>query len=389
MIEIIVCLKQTEQNIVFVVDVTAASQTADDTTEDDDNGGGWTVMTKSVISLTGLGICIVLAGLTAKLVDKCHDRISLRDDASDMSEHTRELLKARYATALFAFTANRYGGNDHNARARAFGAAKKFGRVWLVRARMARRERQKNSEKEDLENNEDTEQPQNDAEQETTKVTPYKPTEETISEISESTDKVSNMILNKKDTTSTKLKDKQEAAFVSIDIEPSKDAKNNVDSVNENKRDRKQSTSYIGYRDVSDDVTIPVRVSSDEMPRPKELANESTPAGDDFSSGSSLADLVAQLPQTPGPPKPSNAWASRENTVVSMNTSPDSKPGHDFNRNETSESIQLNNKSETPTKDTEQNKSKQDGKPTPRPLTSRSSGMLTPGARNLKSAKRK
>ncbi len=363
----------------FVADVTAASQTGDDTTEDDDDGE-WTVMTKSVISLTGLGICIVLAGLTAKLVDKCHDRISLRDDASDMSEHTRELLKAKYATALFAFTANRYGGNDHNARARAFDAAKKFGRVWLVRARMSRRERQKKSEQEASENTDDTEQPENDTTQETTKVAPYKPTEETISEISENTEKV---------PFSTKLKDKQEAAFVSIDIEPSKEAKNNIDSVNDNKRDRKQSTSYIGYRDVSDDVTIPVRVSSDEMPRPKEAANECTPAGDDFSSDSSLADLVAQLPQTPGPPKPSNAWASRENTVVSMNTSPDSKAGHDFNRNETSDSIQLNNTSETPTKDTEQSKSRQDGKPTPRPLTSRSSGMLTPGARNLKSGKRK
>ena len=34
--------------------------------------------------------------LVAMLTEKCYERLSLRDDSSDMSEHTKEILKVSF-----------------------------------------------------------------------------------------------------------------------------------------------------------------------------------------------------------------------------------------------------------------------------------------------------
>ena len=118
----------------FVVDVTdSPNNSTTNTTISDDVGedSGLSFLTKSVISLVGLGICIVIALTVGRVVDRCHDVLAVRDDRSDMSEKTRDLLKIKNA-ATFIFRANRKSRNA-NVKVRSFEAATKWGRVWLVK----------------------------------------------------------------------------------------------------------------------------------------------------------------------------------------------------------------------------------------------------------------
>ncbi|XP_067652248.1 nucleolar protein dao-5-like [Haliotis asinina] len=52
----------------------------------------------SAAVLVGVGL---IAYVVAKLVDYCYDRATINDDASDISEHTRKLIKARIALSHF------------------------------------------------------------------------------------------------------------------------------------------------------------------------------------------------------------------------------------------------------------------------------------------------
>ena len=99
--------------------------------DDDDESSQLSFLTKSVISLVGLGICILIALTVGRVVDRCHDVLAVRDDRSDMSDKTRDLLKIKNA-ATFIFRANRAPRNA-NAKVRSFEAATKWGRVWLVK----------------------------------------------------------------------------------------------------------------------------------------------------------------------------------------------------------------------------------------------------------------
>ena len=101
------------------------------TSDDDDDNSQLSFLTKSVISLVGLGVCIVIALTVGKTADRCHDVLAVRDDRSDMSEKTRDLLKIKNA-ATFIFRANR-APRSGNVKMRAFEAATKWGRVWLVK----------------------------------------------------------------------------------------------------------------------------------------------------------------------------------------------------------------------------------------------------------------
>lgn len=50
---------------------------------------------KAVITLGVLGGALVIGLIIAKLADYCYERSSVRDDASDISEHTKELLRTQ------------------------------------------------------------------------------------------------------------------------------------------------------------------------------------------------------------------------------------------------------------------------------------------------------
>jgi uncharacterized membrane protein len=56
---------------------------------------------KAVISLSVLALAILLGFGIAKLADWCYEREAIRDDASDISENTKELLKAQLALMGF------------------------------------------------------------------------------------------------------------------------------------------------------------------------------------------------------------------------------------------------------------------------------------------------
>ena len=56
---------------------------------------------KSLITIGVLLAAMILAVIIAKAADACYDRRSIRDDASDISEHTKDLLKLRVAVGKF------------------------------------------------------------------------------------------------------------------------------------------------------------------------------------------------------------------------------------------------------------------------------------------------
>lgn len=63
---------------------------------------------KALISLGVLVGAAIISGIIAKIVDICYDRASIRDDASDVSEHTRNLIRARLTVMKF----RKKGNND-------------------------------------------------------------------------------------------------------------------------------------------------------------------------------------------------------------------------------------------------------------------------------------
>ncbi|XP_064641629.1 muscle M-line assembly protein unc-89-like [Lineus longissimus] len=56
---------------------------------------------KAVISLAVLAVAVLIGFGIAKLADWCYEREAVRDDASDISENTKELLKAQLALMGF------------------------------------------------------------------------------------------------------------------------------------------------------------------------------------------------------------------------------------------------------------------------------------------------
>ena len=65
------------------------------TPETSSGGSNWLteIVPISAISLILLGMAIGIASCTARFLETCHSRVSINDDDSDMSEHTRVLLK--------------------------------------------------------------------------------------------------------------------------------------------------------------------------------------------------------------------------------------------------------------------------------------------------------
>ncbi|ESO87918.1 hypothetical protein LOTGIDRAFT_234898 [Lottia gigantea] len=58
-------------------------------------------LSKAFITLGILFGALVISLIVAKIVDFCYDRSTLSDDASDISEHTRKLIRARLAVMAF------------------------------------------------------------------------------------------------------------------------------------------------------------------------------------------------------------------------------------------------------------------------------------------------
>ncbi|XP_076449277.1 uncharacterized protein LOC143285748 isoform X2 [Babylonia areolata] len=96
---------------------------------------------KALITLAVLGGCILIALVVAKLVDYCYDHhVAINDDASDISEHTRNLIRSRLTVAAFrgkrkaqvdATATN--GGQEISAKQR------KIIRIWSAKAKESRR----------------------------------------------------------------------------------------------------------------------------------------------------------------------------------------------------------------------------------------------------------
>lgn len=75
---------------------------------------------------------ILVGVVVAKLVDICHDKRSLRDDASDMSEKTKEFLKGGKARlALIAFQTSQ--NKEEPLKSDAQSAAKKMAKIWSTK----------------------------------------------------------------------------------------------------------------------------------------------------------------------------------------------------------------------------------------------------------------
>ncbi|CAD5125566.1 DgyrCDS13769 [Dimorphilus gyrociliatus] len=90
------------------------------------------VIPKSVITIAVLAGAILVGVVVAKLVDICHDKRSLRDDASDMSEKTKEFLKGGKARlALMAFQASH--NKEEPIKPDAQMAAKKMAKIWSTK----------------------------------------------------------------------------------------------------------------------------------------------------------------------------------------------------------------------------------------------------------------
>ncbi len=217
-----------------------------------------TYFPKSVIALVGLGLCLIIGILVAKAVDKIHDQLSLRDDASDMSDHTRDLLKARFA--IFAFTDGKGVDDVRDARLRDLDRARKFGRIWMARAAISRRKKKDKSKLAVPVTNKDTNSSNKVQEPGApNKVTlvSFKPKEEAISETGEEYENEKNLQIN----------NKIKKDFVAIDImdkRPSNPVgKTGIDQV----YSIPMQYEYKQFGEVGNDIMIPIRVSTDETPR--------------------------------------------------------------------------------------------------------------------------
>ena len=137
---------------------------------------------KSVIALCCLGACLLIGIAVAKFVDRIHDRLSLRDDASDMSDHTRELLKARFAMS-FSSLARQEEARDQ--RERDLMRASKFGRLWMAHAAMGRRKRKEQHTLSISSILNEKNSQVGDVEKSSPRLVSFKPKEETITEMKE------------------------------------------------------------------------------------------------------------------------------------------------------------------------------------------------------------
>ena len=84
------------------------------------------IIPKSVITLVGFALCILIGIAVAKLLDYIHDRLSVRDDASETSMHTKQLLRAR--TTILAFQEAR------RRRLNSVDKARDIGKLWKSKA---------------------------------------------------------------------------------------------------------------------------------------------------------------------------------------------------------------------------------------------------------------
>ena len=85
---------------------------------------------KAVVTVAGLLIFFTAAFALAKLIDYWHDRRAIRDDASDISDYTKQLLKSQMM--MMAFRRGQSKGKKLTPKE----AALKFGKMW--RAKVAR-----------------------------------------------------------------------------------------------------------------------------------------------------------------------------------------------------------------------------------------------------------
>ena len=211
------------------------------------------VLPKSVITLLGLGSFILIGVLVAKLADRFHDKLALRDDASDVSENTKDLLKTRRAVLTFSTSKIR---SVADSRMRDLELARKFCRMWMVRADISRKKKRVSATALDSFSGPSTWGGNPSSPPTQTKVTllSYKPKEEAIDE------------RNERNTQENSGKQKKND-FIAIDIQ-------NPESSSEHggcgsTAITPHPSSFIQYKYVSEDVTIPVRVSTNDMPRVK------------------------------------------------------------------------------------------------------------------------
>ena len=226
--------------------------------------------------LIGLGI--------AKLVDVIHDRQSLRDDASDMSEYTRKLLKARVTVLAFKSAIDKEKEDQKRSPEE---SAKKALRLWSARATRRKKRRSLTEQKEGSDNNDgDVADPE-------VELKGFKPKgNNAVFTISPGTLEAgvasgSSMGVTSRDkglhpqlTVITEQRD-SEAMAEKIE-ETERKSRENTKMAVENKNSNEQTksrentatdkedslqSSYIGYRGDSEDLMIPV--STDEPPRPK------------------------------------------------------------------------------------------------------------------------
>ena len=271
---------------------TPVKDSGNDDNEDDDE-----IYPQSLIAISVLAGAMLLGLGIAKLVDVIHDRQSLRDDASDMSEYTRKVLKARATVLAFKSAIDK---DKEDKKRSPEESAKKALRLWSARATRRKRRRSLAEQKESsVKKDGDVADPE-------VELKGFKPKENdavfTISPgtleaggasgsllgvtprdkgllpqltvISEQRD--SEAMAEKIEETERKSRENTKVAENKKDNEKAKSRENTATDVlkedTEKPRDKEENgdslqSSYIGYRGESDDLMIPV--STDEPPRPK------------------------------------------------------------------------------------------------------------------------
>ena len=270
-------------NLLSITDVTTEPLAEDSGSSQEE------IYPQSLIAVGVLAGAILIGMGVAKLVDVIHDRQSLRDDASDMSEYTRKLLRARVTISAFKSAVEK---DKEKQPINPEESARKLLRVWSARTNL--RGKRKDLTKTDGSGNDgDVAKP--DAE-----LKGYKPKGDdrvfaislvametggastaalaptsrdksllpqltVISEISEQKD--SEAMAEKVEEKEKKSRENSKASENKKEVdEQPKSRKASIATLAQKDPDPLQS-SYIGYRGDSDDLMIPV--STDEPPRAK------------------------------------------------------------------------------------------------------------------------
>ena len=138
----------------------------------------------------------------------------------------------------------------------------------------------------------------------------------------------------------SKSNKKIENGFVAVDIEHNIVKEDDKNGANEQK--------MVEYVDVSEDVRIPICVSNNvhEPATGRSISSVGIEDNDEISSNSTLAEVAANLPDitSPHPIKMGDAWASRENTMTDSKTSTPENTAEfptQMLRSKTSESLRL------------------------------------------------